>query len=145
MGDILQSILQLPTVPYNFQVAGKHSESLKGLHLFRNIYQTFVKPGIETGPGDDLKVPGPSALPRLVFQGRYVHGQTGEHGLSVSTGDGADLRHKLKRVASGRGVLLGSAEGPRSRMCAEKILGPTLVLLGEAGLWQCQLMSQPPC
>lgn len=116
MGDILQSILQLPTVPYNFQVAGKHSESLKGLHSIRNIYQTFVKPGIETGPRDDLKVPGPSALPRRMFQGRYVHGQTREHGLSASTGDGSDLRHKLKTVASGRGVLLGSAKGVRSRM-----------------------------
>lgn len=134
MGDILQSVLQLPTVPYNFQVAGKHSESLKGLHSFRNIYQTFVKPGIETGPRDDLKAPGPSAFPKLVFQGRYVHGQTREHGLSTSTGGRADLRHTLQRVASGRGVLLGSAEGARSRMCAEKILGPAPVSLGEAGL-----------
>lgn len=68
MGGILQSVLQLPTVPYNFLVAGKHSESLKGIHSFRNISQACTVSGIETGPGDDLKVPGPCS-PRVCVSG----------------------------------------------------------------------------
>lgn len=67
MGGILQSILWLPTVPYNFQEAEKHSESLKVMHSFRNIYQACtmgqaLRQGLET-PGRCLA----PVLATLVF------------------------------------------------------------------------------
>lgn len=69
MGGILQSILQLPTVHYNFKAAEKHSEFLKVVCSFRNIYQARAYvPAIGTGPGDSVErgAQGP-ASPTLHF------------------------------------------------------------------------------
>lgn len=43
MGDIFQSILQLLTVHDNFRVADKHSEFLKVVRLFRNLYRACTR------------------------------------------------------------------------------------------------------
>lgn len=61
MGGVLHSILQLSTAPYNFTVAGKHSESLIVIHSFiqNHLSSTYCVPGSETSPKDDLKAPGP--------------------------------------------------------------------------------------